>query len=201
MNFLAHLHLAPDTPDHRVGSVVADFLKGPAFLRLPATIQDGVRQHRAVDAFTDRHQLVQRSIVRISQNWGWFSGIIVDIYYDHILAREWARHCDEPLRGFADRMYAILLAAAPALEMPGRGFIEWMADDDRLVKYGTVDGIADTLRRLSRRIEERMPGKSVRLHEAMPELIANDAGLEEDFRAFYPELVAFAKTWPASRTP
>lgn len=194
MNFLAHLHLAHDTPDHRVGSVVADFLKGPAFHALPAAIQDGVRQHRAVDAFTDRHQLVQRSIVRISKNWGWFSGIIVDVYYDHILARDWERYSDEPLRGFADRMYAILLAAAPGLPMPGRGFIEWMADDDRLVKYGTEDGIADTLWRLSRRIEERMPGKAVRLQDAMPSLIANDAGLEGDFRAFYPELMAFART-------
>jgi acyl carrier protein phosphodiesterase len=200
MNFLAHLHLAPDRPDQKVGSVVADFLKGPAFHALPAAIQDGVRHHRAVDAFTDRHALVQRSIVRISMNWGWFSGIIVDVYYDHLLARDWARYSSEPLRGFADRMYAILGGHAPELAMPGRGFIEWFVKDDRLLRYGTVDGIADTLARLSRRIAERIPNRAVRLEDAMPELIANDTGLEADFRAFYPELMAFAREWGHSRS-
>lgn len=197
MNFLAHLHLAPDSPDERVGSVVADFVKGPDFHALPPAIQRGVRQHRAVDAFTDRHPLVQRSIVRISKNWGWFSGIIVDVYYDHLLARDWSRYAHEPLRGFADRMYAILGAHAPELPMPGRGFVEWFVSDDRLWRYRTPDGIEDTLRRLSRRIAERIPNRAVKLHEAMPDLIANDAGLEDDFCSFYPELMAFANAWTA----
>jgi acyl carrier protein phosphodiesterase len=194
MNFLAHLHLAPDTPEDRVGAVAADFVKGPDFHALPPAVQRGVRHHRAVDAYTDRHALVQRSIVRISRNWGWFSGIIVDVYYDHLLARDWERYAAEPLRDFADRMYAILGTHAPLLPMPGRGFVEWFIEDDRLWQYRTSEGIEDTLRRLSRRIAERIPNRAVNLNEAMPDLQANDAGLEEDFRAFYPELIGYSKT-------
>lgn len=201
MNFLAHLHLARDTPESRVGNVIADFIKGPDVHALPPAIREGVHHHRAVDAFTDRHALVQRSIVRISKNWGWFSGILVDVYYDHLLARDWSNYCDEPLRSFADRMYGILSEAAPSLAMPGREFIEWFVRDDRLMRYRSKDGITDTLARISRRIEERMPNRAVRLQDAMPELIENDAGLAEDFRVFYPELVAFARHWPTSRSP
>lgn len=195
MNFLAHLHLSHDTPDHRVGNVVADFVKGPAVKLLPETVQAGVRQHRAVDAFTDRHYLVQRSIVRISRNWGWFSGIIIDVYYDHLLARDWDRYADEPLRTFADRMYGVMHACVPHVEPGARWFFERFVQDDRLYRYGTADGIADTLARLSQRIAERMPTRAVPLQDAMPDLLANDAGLGEDFRAFYPELVAFARAW------
>ncbi len=195
MNFLAHLHLSHDSPEHRVGNVIADFIKGFDLSKLPPQMQDGVRQHRAIDAFTDRHARVQRSITRISANWGWFSGIIIDVYYDHLLARDWEAYAPEPLRDFADRMYGILSAFAPGLEQPGRGFIEWFVTDDRLLRYRTVEGIADTLARLSRRIEERMPNRAVRLQDAMPDLRVNDAGLEDDFRVFYPELMAYAKTW------
>ncbi|QEL14192.1 acyl carrier protein phosphodiesterase [Limnoglobus roseus] len=194
MNFLAHLHLSHDTPDHRVGNVLADFVRNPVVKLLPETIQAGVRQHRAVDAFTDRHGLVQRSIVRISKNWGWFSGIIIDVYYDHILAREWDRYSDEPLRDFADRMYGVMHDCVPHVEVAARPFFERFVADDRLFRYRTAEGIADTLARLSRRIAERMPTRAVSLQDAMPDLLANHAGLCEDFHAFYPELIAFAKT-------
>lgn len=194
MNFLAHLHLSHDTPEHRVGNVLADFVRNPVVKTLPDAIQAGVRQHRAVDAFTDRHPLVQRSIVRISQTWGWFSGIIVDVYYDHLLARDWDRYCEEPLRSFADRMYAVMAACVPHVEAAARPFFERFVADDRLVRYRTPDGIADTLARVSRRIAERMPTRAVALQDAMPDLVANHAGLRDDFHTFYPELMAFAKT-------
>lgn len=195
MNFLAHLHLSHDTPDHRVGNVLADFVRNQTVKLLPETIQAGVRQHRAVDAFTDRHAQVQRSIVRISKNWGWFSGIVIDVYYDHVLAQEWGRYCDEPLRGFADRMYGVMAACVPHVEAAARPFFERFIADDRLVRYATADGIADTLARISRRIAERMPTRAVALQDAMPDLLANDAGLRDDFRLFYPELMAFARAW------
>jgi acyl carrier protein phosphodiesterase len=110
VNFLAHLHVAHDTPDSLVGNAIADHIKGKAFNELPPTIQLGIRQHRAVDAFTDSHQHVQRSITRMSENWGWFSGIIIDVYYDHILAINWDRYSREPLREFTTRMNLTLQA-------------------------------------------------------------------------------------------
>ena len=103
MNFLAHLHLSDGTPGSMLGGILADFVKGPDVAALPPDILAGVRLHRHIDAFTDRHAVVQRSIHRVSAKLGWFAGIVIDIYYDHVLAREWGRYSPEPLRGFADR--------------------------------------------------------------------------------------------------
>lgn len=201
MNFLAHLLLSDDDPGVRTGNMIADFVKGKdAVARLPAAVQIGVRQHRLVDAFTDRHPMVQRSITRISRDWGWFSGIIVDVYYDHLLAREWADFATEPLRKFADRMYETVRSGTEWLDPRGRWFLDRFITDDRLARYATADGMRDTLFRLSQRIAERMPARAVRLDGAMPLLAEVDGELNADFREFFPEVRAYAAAAGAAAT-
>lgn len=196
MNFLAHLAVSHPDPDARVGNLLADFLKGPAAAALPPAVFVGVRQHRLVDGFTDRHPRVQRAITRISAKWGWFSGIILDVYFDHLLARDWGRYSAEPLRAFADRMYPVFCACKPYLHADDH----WLADrfpaDDRLAKYATRDGIRDALWRVSLRVAERIPKRALPLADAMPDLLEHDAGIADDFHAFFPALVAFARTCP-----
>ena len=151
-----------------------------------------MRLHRLIDSFTDAHPVVRGSVARIAAEYHWFSGIIIDIYYDHILAREWGRYSLEKLDSFAARAYAALEPLLPYAPEEAAGFIRWMIDDNRLVRYATLEGIEDTLARLSRRITRRMPKNAVQLDSAMPLLMEKDAGLADDFHAFYPELVAFA---------
>ncbi len=193
LNFLAHLHLADPEPGLLLGGIAADFTRPAELAALPPKVQEGVRLHRLIDSFTDSHPVVRGSVARIAEKYHWFSGIIIDIYYDHILAREWIRYSLETLDNFAIRMYGTLeplLAEAPS---EAAGFIRWMIDDNRLVRYSTREGIEDTLARLSRRITTRMPRNAVRLDLAMPLLVANDSFLAADFHAFYPELREFAK--------
>lgn len=193
MNFLAHLYLSDDTPAAMVGNLLADFIKGPEVAALPTDIQAGVRHHRAVDAFTDRHPLVQRSITRISKRWGWFSGIIIDVYYDHVLAAEWGRYSRVPLRDFADHAHAAVLSLADVVPEEARVYAFRLIESDRLVSYAGLRGVEDALFRLSHRIAERIPTRAVPLHEAIPDLSAARAELAEDFHGFFPELIAFAR--------
>ncbi|MFO0800305.1 MAG: ACP phosphodiesterase [Gemmataceae bacterium] len=192
MNFLAHLHLAAPDRGLMLGGILADLLKPVEIASLPTDVVEGVRLHRLIDGFTDRHPVVQRSIRRVSAGLGWFSGIVVDVYYDHLLARTWDEYAAGPLRSFADHCYALFRDAAPGLPAEGQRFAHHFAADDRLVRYGTTDGIAETLDRVSARIAARMPTRAVRLRDAMPALLAADAELAADFRVFYPELIAYA---------
>ncbi len=193
MNFLAHLHVAPDEPGWQVGGVLADLVKGPDVAKLPPAIRAGVVLHRQVDAFTDSHPAVVRAISRIGPEWGWFSGIIVDIYFDHILARSWPRYSDEPLRAFADRMYAALGTGLPHLDGEARTFLSGLIQSDRLVAYATRDGITETLARTAKRVAARLPTRALPLADAVPQLVRLDAELAADFHEFYPRLVAYAR--------
>ena len=193
VNYLAHLHLADDTPESKVGNVLADFVKGPEVELLPPEILRGVRLHRAVDSYTDSHPVVMRSIRRLEGRLGWYAGIVIDVYYDHILARTWRHYSRESLRSFADRAYQVLGDHIDLLHGDSRKLMERLIREDRLVSYQTRTGIEETLERISWRIMERMPKREVRLQDAMPLLITADAGLEDDFHSFYPQLIAFAE--------
>jgi acyl carrier protein phosphodiesterase len=192
LNFLAHLHLADPEPGLLLGGIAADFTRPADIAALPPEVQEGVRLHRLIDSFTDSHPIVRGSVARIADEYHWFSGIIIDIYYDHILAREWLRYSLETLDNFAVRMYGALEPLLAETPPEAAGFIRWMIDDNRLVRYSTRDGIEDTFARLSRRIATRMPRNAVRLDRAMPLLLAKDSLLAADFHAFYPELREFA---------
>lgn len=192
MNFLAHLHLADGDPGDMTGGVAADFVRNPDLGALPPDVVRGVMLHRAIDGFTDRNPITLRSISRVAKEFGWFGGIVIDIYYDHILARDWAAYSAEPLSAFAARSYAVLEAQHGTLPEDARDFIRKFIDSDRLNLYATRDGIADTLARVSRVIAKRIPSRAMWLPDAMPLLVARDAELAADFHAFYPELMAFA---------
>ncbi|HVL13632.1 MAG TPA: ACP phosphodiesterase [Gemmata sp.] len=192
MNFLAHLHLAAPDPGLMLGGVVADFARNPEIEVLPADVRRGVRLHRLIDGFTDRHAVVQKSISRVSSRLGWFTGIVIDIYYDHILARDWSRYAAVPLREFADQSYLTLEDQHTVTPPDARHFIRRMIETDQLVGYSTPEGLATTLARVSRRIAERIPKRAIWLPDALPDLAAADPDLAADFHDFYPELIAFA---------
>jgi acyl carrier protein phosphodiesterase len=194
LNFLAHLHLADPDPELMLGGIVADFARNPEIALLPEGVQRGVRLHRLIDGFTDRHPVVQRSITRVSGRLGWFSGIVIDIYYDHILARDWPRYSTESLRTFADRVYAMLEALVPVAPPDGQWFLRHLIDRDYLVGYSTVEGITRALDRVSRRIAERIPKRAIWLPDALPNLTAAHDDLAADFHEFYPDLMTFAAT-------
>ncbi|HSQ56231.1 MAG TPA: ACP phosphodiesterase [Gemmata sp.] len=193
MNFLAHLHLADPEPELMLGGIVADFARNPEIAARPEGIQRGVHLHRLIDGFTDRHAIVQRSISRVSARLGWFAGITIDIYYDHILAREWARYSTEPLRDFADRANDVLNELFPLAPVDSQGFLRRFIDQDQLFGYATSEGISATLARVSRQIAERIPKRAIWLPDALPHLHARDVDLAADFHAFYPELMAFVQ--------
>lgn len=170
------------------GNLMADFVKGNAIDLLPAAVQAGVRFHRAVDRFTDEHPLHVQSRRRLGREWGRVSGILIDIYYDHLLARHWNRFAPHPLRLWLDRAYARFLPCC--LTLPSRYHATGLrlVRDDLLMTYAEAQGVEQALERLSRRLAKG----HFSLERAMPVLAAADEGLEEDFLRFFPELCAFA---------
>jgi acyl carrier protein phosphodiesterase len=190
LNFLAHLHLADPDEGLMLGGVVADFIRNPEVAALPPNVQAGVRLHRSIDSFTDHHQIVHQSIGRVSSRYGWFAGIAIDIYYDHLLARNWECFSTEPLWVFAQRAYRTLELLSPIASTEARVFLRRFID--LICGYATIEGLTYTLMRVSQRIAERISKKAFWLPDGLPDLIAADRDLEADFQSFYPELMAYA---------
>ena len=186
MNLLAHAVLAAPGDESLAGNLIADFVRQTEVERMSPGLRAGVMQHRRVDAFTDRHPDVSRSVRRLSERWGWFAGILIDVYYDHVLSVEWERHVGGSRRAFIDRVHDVLLTAP--LPEPAADVMRQFVRADRLASYADPAGLADALARLSDRIAARIPTRAVRLEQAMPELQAAHAEFVADFGRFWPEL-------------
>ena len=91
MNYLAHLLLAQPTDDSRLGAIIGDFMSGRAVAEFTPGIQEGILLHRRIDEITDAHPVFRRSRGRVRESVGRFAGVVVDVVYDHFLARDWDR--------------------------------------------------------------------------------------------------------------
>lgn len=185
MNHLAHALVAHRVGGSITGNLMGDFVKGDPSDRFDGVLLEGIRLHRRVDAFADEHPAFLRSRERIRPPLRRYAGILVDVFWDHLLARRWTEFCDVPLRAFADHVYTALRADWDRL--PGRmtGFATYLIETDLLVAYDAPEGVARAFAGMSRRMRRPNP-----LGEAMPALERARAGLDADFREFFPELLA-----------
>ena len=107
MNFLAHAHLSGKNNDVLLGNFVADAIKGNKLLKYRKEIQYGILLHRQIDSFTDKHELFMQSIDRVRKDFGKYSGIVIDIFYDHFLALNWKEYDDRELYVFVAYIHGI----------------------------------------------------------------------------------------------
>lgn len=186
MNFLAHLYIAEATATSYAGALLGDYVRGPLDGTYNQWIETGIRLHRRVDSFTDSHPIVRRAFRRLTPPFRRYAGILVDVYFDHLLARQWAAlhasRLDQFTRAAGHTTRAEWPADAPFPAERLRGLPEL------LQSYREPAGIAEALERIDQRLSRPSP-----LPRAWPQLQQHDPGLSEDFDAFFPDLLAFAR--------
>lgn len=192
MNYLAHLFLAEDTPESRIGNLLGDFVKGSLErykTHYSESILKGIGTHRRVDYFTDTHYFYKKSKQRLSKIHRHFSGVIIDIFYDHFLAKNWSQFSKESLEEFADKIYKILEKNREILPERLQRNLPIMISENWLVLYKNIKGIDLACKRLSRRIKRE---NSLAL--AQNELLQNYDEIELDFLSFFPEIINYVET-------
>lgn len=171
-----------------LGSLMGDFVKGPLAQQYPSAIRHGLVLHRRIDTFTDAHEIVARSRARIGPQRRRYAGILIDLFYDHFLALHWDDYSSEALDAFTGTVYRTLLARIPELPERLQRIAPNMARTDWLGSYRETQAIGYALERIGTRLS-----RGNALLGSQEELDANYAGFEADFRAFFPEVMAFAR--------
>jgi acyl carrier protein phosphodiesterase len=190
VNFLAHALLANDSPSLVIGGVVGDWIKGQLPGSLPDDIAAGVALHRAIDSHADLQPAFQRSRSRISGERRRYAGVLIDIFYDHILAKNWATIKQIPLAEYTGYVYGVINARLDDLPVAAHPGLKLMAAEDWLSSYAHIDEIADVLDRMSRRARRPNP-----LAGGEREFLENEAGYTEDFHEWFAEARMFCSMW------
>lgn len=189
MNFLAHLYLSGDSPKIMLGNFMGDFVKGKAYLQqYESDIIKGIDLHRHIDEFTDSHPIVTKSKDRLRPKYRHYSGVIVDVFYDHFLANNWNTFHAQPLDVFAQHAYDTIVSYNAILPDELNGMMPYMINGNWLVNYSKTEGIHQALSGMAR----RTPYAS-KMDEATIDLREHYEAFKNEFMTFFPELETFCK--------
>jgi acyl carrier protein phosphodiesterase len=183
MNFLAHLYLAGKEEELIVGNFIADSVKGNKYKDYPIRIAHGIVMHRSIDFFSDTHPAYLKSVHRLAPTYGKFSGVITDMFYDHMLAANWKDYSDEKLEGFCERMYEILHSYQTEMPQKSSIILTYMSKHNWLLSYAKKEGIRRALKGLSERMKYYSP-----MDEAVSELETSFELYQANFLEFFPLL-------------
>lgn len=152
MNYLAHLLLAAPDEEAMLGAFLGDFVKGRDLSRFAPVVAREIRLHRRIDSFTDAHPVVTAAQALFKPAHRRFAGIALDVFYDHVLARDFERHAGQPLDGFAQRAYRVLEQQLPERPPAARRVAARMSAHDWLGSYADFGQAAMALRNIGRRL-------------------------------------------------
>nr|AOE07688.1 acyl carrier protein phosphodiesterase [uncultured bacterium] len=111
--------------------------------------------HRQIDTSTDAHPNFKSSTKRLHANYGHYSGITVDIFYDHILAKNWKDYSSQSLSEFADKNYRLFQKNFKRLTTQIQYMLPNMVQNNWLYNYQFIDGILDTLNGMNRHTKRK----------------------------------------------
>lgn len=188
MNFLAHAYLSKGNSDLLVGNFIGDFIKGRSVSDFDLPIQNGVILHRKIDSFTDTHPIFRLSKSRLLPEYRHYSAVLVDMFYDHFLARNWDQYHQQDLYTFTRDVYSILEDHQAVLPERLQRLLFFMEPNNLLFHYRTTTGLHKALLGMSRRTRFDSG-----MDRAIHTLKLQYRSFESDFQLFFPELEAFVK--------
>jgi acyl carrier protein phosphodiesterase len=195
MNFLAHLFLAEPTSDSIIGTMLADFVNTNYHHRYNKGICWSIVEHREVDKFTDSHPIFIKSKHRISDHFRLLKGIMIDVFYDHYLAKNWTNYSDTSLENFCRFVYQIFLNFQNSFPQKMQGMIPRMIQENWLLSYREIDGIDWVLKGLSNRLS-----KKNNLGAGIVVLKKNYREFELDFEEYFPQLIEFVDNYRQNKS-
>ena len=169
---------------------MGDFVKGPVPGDLPEELTLHLRLHRRIDSFTQLSPIFQQSRCRLDPRFRYARSILVDVFYDHLLACNWQQYSPQPLAGFAQDVYRGLQSCYDLLPPPLQQQLPSMIEHDWLTSYQDPVVVSRVLQRLEVRLQHKFP-----LAQAGTELVRCQVALEQDFATFMVEATAMIELW------
>ena len=188
MNFLAHIYLSGNNDLIKIGNFMADGIRGKHFENYPIDIQKGIVLHRAIDTFTDAHPIFRMSTKKLHERYHHYAGVIVDIFYDHFLSKNWKNYSDENLADFVENFYNSLEQNKEILTERTLNLMPYMIKQNWILSYQTIEGIHQILTQM----DSRTKFKS-KMRFASEELLQFYDEFEQEFTLFFEDLRAHVK--------
>jgi len=188
MNFLAHAFLSGSNDRLLIGNFIADAVKGSHINQYSEDIRKGIALHRNIDSYTDHHPMFIQSKNRIRSEYGKFSAVIIDIYYDHFLALNWSDYSEEDLSEYVLHVYELMLRNYEILPPRSKRVLPYMIIHNWLLGYSRFNDLQWVFNGMSRRSKKYKSG----MENAVHSLKKHYDPFKEDFNQFFPDMISYA---------
>jgi len=188
MNFLAHLYLSDNDDDLLIGNFIADSVKSSEWKNFLPEVVEGIKLHHKIDEFTDSHPVVKRSKERIRSSQGKYSPVVMDIFYDHFLSKNFSQYSKVGVEGFARRCYSLFERRVDELPLRVQRMLPYMISGNWLVNYGNKEGMERVLNGMSNRASFNN-----NMYKAARDLYKYYDDLQRDFEEYFPLLQDYVK--------
>jgi acyl carrier protein phosphodiesterase len=188
MNYLAHLFLAEKNDDAKLGALLGDFVKGTIIDRYSEKTEREIQIHRKIDFYTDNHAIVKDAKKLLSVEKRKYGNILLDVFYDHMLAQKWQDYSKISLENYTKQIYSILLSNMDVLPDKLRDIVPIMIDQNWLTSYREFRGFEMAIARISRRLRQENS-----LMECVAEIETNYSSIALSFDNFFPQLMDYVK--------
>ena len=188
MNYLAHIYLAQHSDKAMLGALLGDFVKLKDTALYHPEIQADIQIHRQVDSYTDSHPIVLQAKAMFQDQHRRYAGILLDIFYDHVLSQHWPQGSPAPRQELIQRFYRALQAQSTII-LPDslQAALPRMLSQDWLGSYHEFDGVRIAVARTSQRLSKN----GDLLRAGLDDLLSNYDALSKGFLEFFPELVQY----------
>ena len=184
MNFLGHIYLSGEPSKIMVGNFLGDFIRKSQIGAWNNELTKGFYRHHEIDRFTDTHPIVKQSKNRLVPKYRHYSGVIIDIYYDHFLAKNWKDYSDVDLKTYAEHIYKYLDLQKAIFPEGALRSLSYMTSMDWLYNYQYMEGMEMALGGLSRRAKF-----DSKMELAVHDLKADYNLYEQEFQSFFPDII------------
>ncbi len=196
MNYLAHILLSGDDPDMQVGGLLGDFVKGPLRGDYPVGVENGIQLHRSLDNYADNLPEISGLFPRFPAPWRRYAGIVIDVCFDHLLARNWRQYHDQPLDDYCTDFYRHLQTCQPWLPDGARAFSIRAPQIGWLQRYAEPDVLPGVLRQVGGRFRKPVP-----LEQAWANVRPDQAALMAAFQPAMEKLLGFSARYREHHRP
>jgi len=186
MNFLAHQYLSGASEKVKIGNFIGDYIKGKKYQNFHPEIQKGILLHRNIDHFTDHHPFFLHSSNRLKKGYQRYSGVVVDVIYDHFLAKNWNKYHTQVISKFVTNTHEILVRNYLILPHKVKLFLPFIIQSRRLESYSTLEGLQTALEIMSRRTS--LPNQT---DYAIKTLMNEYDDFENEFDNFMNDLITY----------
>ncbi len=189
MNYLAHIFLSGSDDFLRLGNFMADEIKGKSYLEYPKEIQKGILLHRAIDDFTDHHPLVSKGAHRFFNAVGHYNGVVIDMIYDHILAKNWDTYSDVELPVFTEEFYLLLENNQHLLPKKISKVVPYMIEHNWLLRYASIEDLRDILKQMNHKTKHE-----TELEKGVDIYLEYQKDFDEEFVSFFEDIRKFTQS-------